>query len=62
MQQEIPIQYNNNIMRKNEDYKRSACPDCSQEMQKPYWEPLYNGFLEKCDKCNVTWKLSEGHY
>jgi hypothetical protein len=39
-------------------YEIARCFYCNQDLQQPYWEPRYNGFKGKCNRCEVTWNLS----
>ena len=43
---------------KDEESEIDICPYCDQQLERPYWEPQYNGIRGKCSTCEVVWNLS----
>jgi hypothetical protein len=40
------------------EYELSFCPYCTHLLERPYWEPRYNGVRGRCKSCAVIWNLS----
>jgi hypothetical protein len=40
------------------EYELSFCPYCTHRLERPYWEPRYNGVRGRCKSCAVIWNLS----
>ena len=48
-------------IKRSEKYESSEidiCPYCDQRLDRPYWDPQYNGIRGKCLSCEVIWNLS----
>ena len=43
---------------KDRNSEIDVCPYCDQHLERPYWEPKYNGIRGKCNTCEVVWNLS----